>query len=258
MSRVHEQTVSDAFTRQAESFNRSPVANARQLLDQISELSHPSPNERWLELACGPGIIARRLAPLVAEVHGIDATPAMVELAEREARLQQLGNTSFSQGDATNLNAGDDHFDGVVSRFALHHIPVPARVWEEAHRVVRPGGRVVMVDHLGDAQTGDFAWAQEVERLRDPSHWANLRRDPLTRLGHRAGLELEAERILSMAFDFDDWLTRGQAGQEAARLVGRLIAERPSGTECFRLEPSPTGRMLQLQIWISAWRKPTA
>jgi SAM-dependent methyltransferase len=197
-------------------------------------------------------IIARRLAPLVADVDGVDATPAMIQLAQREAARQHQGNIHFQVGDITHLQALPDSYDGFVSRFALHHIPVPARVCEEAARVLKPGGRAVIVGHLADADADSFAWSQEVERLRDPSHWLSLSREAAAEIGQHAGLQLTDERVLNMDLDFQDWLHRGAAGPEAAALVTRLISQRPGGTECFRLRDS----ILQLRIWICTWQKP--
>jgi len=255
---VHDRTLTDAFSRQAEGFNRSPVANAESLLEEIIGLARPGPDERWLEAACGPGIISRRLAPLVSEVHGVDATPAMIQVAEREARREHLSNLSFQLGDATRLAAEPASYDGFIARFALHHIPVPARLFEEAFRVVRPGGRVVMIDHLADADGDSFAWSQEVERLRDPSHWATLSLEQARRLGRSAGLAPEGQLVTPMDMDFDDWLTRGASDPQAAALVRGLVNARPAGTECFRLREVAGRRALQLQIWIAAWHRPDA
>jgi hypothetical protein len=112
----------------------------------------------------------------------------------------------------------------------------------------------VIVDHLADAGADSFAWSQEVERLRDPSHWLSLSREAAVEIGRQAGLQLTDERTVNMDLDFQDWLNRGDAGPEAAALVARLINQRPGGTECFRLRENA----LQLRVWISAWQKPAA
>lgn len=252
---MHEDTVTEAFTRQAEAFNRSAVANADELLELILELAAPSSGEHWLEAACGPGIIARRLAPRVAEVRGIDATPAMVDLARREAARQGASNAYFELGDVTALACGDESFDGLVARFALHHIPAPRRLVHEAARVVRPGGRIVMVDHVADSDLDSFMWTQEVERLRDPSHWASLPLQALRELGSSADLQPVDERIVSMTLDFEDWLERGSAGPVAAELVRRLVDERSAGTARFRLGDEAGRRTLELSIWAASYAR---
>jgi ubiquinone/menaquinone biosynthesis C-methylase UbiE len=249
---MHEQTVVQEFTRQAETFNRAAVANAPGLLQALIDLAAPAAAERWLEAACGPGIIARALAPHVATVLGVDATPAMVELARREAA--GMGNLEFETGDATALALPDDSFDGAVARFALHHIPAPLRAVCELARVVRPGGKVILADHVADEDGDARAWAQEMERLRDPSHWASLTVGRLRELGRAARLELDAEHILPLHLDFDDWLARGSPGAGAAALVEQVLADRPQGSECFHVTHQEDGsRRLELRLWLARW-----
>lgn len=225
------------------------MANAQETLAGLVRFAAPSRDERWLEAACGPGLIARALAPLTGAVVGVDATPAMVELARREAA--GLANVAFALGDAAALEYGDGEFDGAVTRFSLHHIPVPSRVVAELARVVRPGGTVVIADHMVDDDLDSAAWETEVERLRDPSHWAALPLRRLRALGERAGLTLEKERIVPLALDYEDWLTRGGGPRS---LVDAALAQRPGGAECLRVAEG----VLHLRLWMARWVRPLA
>src|SRR4051794_29803804 len=241
---MHDETIISEFSGQADGFNRASVAHAPETTAALVEIAAPRAEERWIELACGPGIVARALAPHVARVEGVDLTPAMVELARREAA--GVPNVAFSVGDATGLAAADDAYDGAIARFVVHHLPVPARLVEEMARVVRPGGKVVLADHAGDDDGEALAWATEIERLRDPSHWASLPLARLRALG--AGLALEAEAVHPVALDFPDWLARGSGGRGAAALIERLLRE-PKGS-AFRVD----GRTHTLQMWLARFR----
>src|SRR4051812_10754161 len=205
------------FTHQAESFNRSQAANARETLEALVDLAEPKPGERWLEAACGPGLVTRALAPRTGSVHGVDLTPAMIELARREA--SGLPNVTFALGDATALDAPDAGFDGAITRFSIHHVPVPARLVEELARVVKPGGAVVLADHVADDDPDAAAWSQEIERLRDPSHWASLPLHRLRALG--AGMTLEEERLAPLSLGYADWLQRRTGAAAAPPLIQR-------------------------------------
>jgi 2-polyprenyl-3-methyl-5-hydroxy-6-metoxy-1,4-benzoquinol methylase len=252
----HDDVLAEEFTHQAGSFARSPVANDPQLLDLIVAAAQPRRADRWLDAACGPGIVSRRLARHVQAVHGIDATVAMVDLATREAEAAGLDNVSFSVGDSTALAYAAGSFDGAVTRFAIHHIPLPARLIDELARVVAPGGRIVLVDHLADDDQGAFAWATALERVRDPSHWATLTAADLRRLGEQAGLELLSEREQPMALDLGDWVARGSGARADQRLVAHALAQRPAGTERMRLLTRDGLPTLELAVSISAWRRP--
>ncbi|MBV9194577.1 MAG: methyltransferase domain-containing protein [Solirubrobacterales bacterium] len=248
---MHERTVVSEFTRQAESFNRSSAATDADLLDVIVALAAAQPTERWLEAACGPGLIARRLAPTAGAVEGVDMTPAMIDVARREAAAARLRNVTFSVGDATALDCPDRRYDGAVARFALHHIPLPGRLARELARVVAPGGRIVLADHLADPLPAVAAWSQEIERLRDPSHWSCLSRARLRDLCAAAGLELEREDVMPLELDFDDWLRRGGGGDAVRALVEEALADPPGPPECFRVFEREGRRILRLQVWVA-------
>jgi len=93
--------------------------------------------------------------------------------------------------------------------------------------VVRPGGHVVLADHLTDADGDAAAWHEEIERLRDPSHWASLTRERLLAAGDAAGLVLDEEQVVPLDLDFGEWLGRGSGGPGAAALIERLLGEAP-------------------------------
>jgi SAM-dependent methyltransferase len=243
-----EQIVGE-FIHQAETFAASAVAQSSRTLEEVLRLAAPRVDQRWLEVACGPGIISRQLAPRVAAIHGVDVTPAMIEVARREATAAGADNASFALGDATALDLPDSSFDGAITRFSLHHIPAPGRVLQELARVVRPGGAVVVADHLADEDAEAAAWSQEIERLRDPSHWGCLSLGRLRRLGTAAGLKLEDEALLPLELDFDDWLARGSGGPGARGVIDGLLADPPVGARSFAVQELGGRRTLGLRMW---------
>lgn len=249
---MHDQTTISAFTAQAEGFNASSAANHAGILDGILEFAAPASGERWLEAACGPGVVSRHLAPFAGSVTGFDLTPAMIELARREANAAGLDNAAFELADATALPVPDASFDGAVTRFSAHHIPLAGRLFAELARVVAPGGAIVVADHLADADPDAYAWSQELERLRDPSHWLSLTLDGAHRMADAAGLTVERELIIPLELDFDDWLARGQADPAGQALAERALAQRPPGADCFAVERRDDGgRALHLRVWVA-------
>ena len=181
----------------------------------------------------------------------------MIEKARAEAAAASIGNIDFSLGDATALALADDSFDGAVNRFSLHHIPVPQRLLEEMARVVKPGGWVVVSDMLADADGDAAAWREEIERLRDPSHWACLTRERLLAAAEMAGLVLDEERTIPLDLDYEDWLRRGSGGADAAPLIERLLSRPPAGVESFRVVGADSERRLLLRNSVSRWRVPS-
>jgi SAM-dependent methyltransferase len=255
MTCMYEESIRDEFTHQADSFARSPVPSMAETLGAVVEMVPADPEARWLETACGPAIVGRAIAARVGSVHGVDLTPAMVEKAAAEAAATGVGNIEFSLGDVTALSFDDASFDGAVNRFSLHHIPAPQRVLEEMARVVRPGGWVVVADHLTDADADAAAWHEEIERLRDPSHWACLTRERLLALGEGAGLSLDEEQVIPLDLDFGEWLGRGSGGPTAAALIERRLTEVPASAESFRVSGEGDERRLALRNSVTRWRR---
>jgi SAM-dependent methyltransferase len=253
---MYEDSIREEFTQQSKSFGKAAVMTSAETLGALVELTPADPSARWLELACGTGLVARGLAARVGSVAGVDLTPAMLEEAKQAAAEEGVGNVDFSVGDATALEFADGSFDGAVTRLSLHHIPAPNRVVAEMVRVVRAGGCVVVGDLVGDSDGESAAWREEIERLRDPSHWACQTPERLRRMGSAAGLVLEQERLIPLDIDFDDWLARGSGGRDAAPLVDELLAQRPEGAESFRVVDGKDGRRLQQRYWLGRWRRP--
>lgn len=254
---MYEESIRREFTHQSASFGKAPVMTSAETLGTLTDLLPADPDARWLEVACGTGLISRALAPKVGSVLGVDLTPAMLEQARDGAAEEGLAGVEFSLGDATDLaELPADSFDGSVTRLSLHHIPVPERVVAEMARVVRPGGWVVVSDIVGDADGEAAAWREEIERLRDPSHWACQTAERLRRMGEISGLELDEEKLIPIEIDFDEWLRRGSGGADSASLVDELLRRQPASAECFSVSTDERGRWLHQRYWLGRWRVP--
>ena len=100
-----------------------------------------------LEIGCGLGTDGAQFAKAGADYTGVDLTEAAVELARKRFEISKLPG-KFQTADAENLEFADESFDLVYSHGVLHHTPDTARAVREIHRVLRPGGRaVVMLYH---------------------------------------------------------------------------------------------------------------
>ena len=141
-----------------------------------------------LELAIGT---ARNLAFYPAEVTltGIELSPEMLAIGRR--RAEQLGRrVDLRVGDVQALELGDESFDTVVCTLGLCTIPDPRRAVAEARRVLRPGGRLLLLEHVRSPVRA----VRVVERLLEPLavRFAadHLTREPLDYLGAE-GFEID-------------------------------------------------------------------
>jgi ubiquinone/menaquinone biosynthesis C-methylase UbiE len=115
----------------------------------LAEIEFPA-QARVLEVGCGTGVLTRLLAgaPRVGSIVGVDPAPSLLRRA-RELTAG-LSGVEFRQADGRSLPFEDAAFDVVACDSALCHIPGPERALAEACRVLRPGGRLAVLD-------GDYA-----------------------------------------------------------------------------------------------------
>ncbi len=103
-----------------------------------------------LEIGCGLGTDGVQFARAGADYTGVDLTDAAVELAQKNFELLGLHGT-FRAADAENLDFANESFDLVYSHGVLHHTPETSRAISEVHRVLRPGGRAVVMLYYRDS-----------------------------------------------------------------------------------------------------------
>lgn len=154
------------------------------------------PASRVLEAGVGtgislPGYHARH------RITGIDLSPDMLERAERRVERRRLTNVEAIRNmDAGNLTMNDASFDAVVAMYVMTVVPEPDRVLNEFARVVRPGGRLVLVNHFAaEKSDSPVAWIERMlSRFAAKLGWEpNF---PITRItGHPELRLLEKRRL---------------------------------------------------------------
>ena len=98
------------------------------------------------DLGCGTGQLAEIVAPYVRRVIAVDSSPDMLDAARQ--RLGGAGNVDVRQGDLENLPLEPGELDAAMLSLVLHYSPSPPKALSEVARVLRPGGRVLVVDML--------------------------------------------------------------------------------------------------------------
>jgi ubiquinone/menaquinone biosynthesis C-methylase UbiE len=104
-----------------------------------------------LDVGCGDGLLASRLAERCAEVTGIDRDPRMIALARSRAN----GRTRFIEADFLTYPPAPNSFDFVCANTSLHHMEFAAALTTMA-RVLRPGGRLAVIGLAADQSLADL------------------------------------------------------------------------------------------------------
>ncbi|GAB3235529.1 class I SAM-dependent methyltransferase [Glycomyces halotolerans] len=165
---------------------------------------------RSLEVAIGTGLNLKHY-PDDIKLAGLELSPAMLEGARR--RAADLGiEADLRLGDAQRLEFPDASFDTVVCTFSLCAIPDDAKAVEEMVRVLRPGGLLLLADHV----VATSAWIRGLQRVIEicsvPTAGEHFRRRPIRHV-RAAGLAIEAH-------------DRFKTG-----LIERLAARKPAASE---------------------------
>jgi ubiquinone/menaquinone biosynthesis C-methylase UbiE len=207
--REHLDKIRNRFTRTAESFADFALSRRADETEKVAaaataSLANPSASIA-ADLGCGPGTLVRALAPYLARAIGVDFTPAMLVRARREASRAGLANLTFVCADAGALPFADASLDLVSCGYTLHHLLAPAQVLCEMARVVRPRGRVAIVD-LVVPEGADADVHNHIERVRDPSHATTFGAAGLRRLLPQVGLRILAAQQHHRQREFDEWM----------------------------------------------------
>ena len=154
-----------------------------------------SRGERVLDVGCGPGFLCESIAEIVGSdgaVVGIDISSDLIELCRRRSPPKWL---SYAVGDATQLAQPDASFDAVVCTQVAEYVPDVGRVLSEAFRVVKQGGRVVLVA---------TDWDTVIWHSESPDRMALILKSWESHCAHPRLPRSLAARLVSAGFRFDE------------------------------------------------------
>jgi SAM-dependent methyltransferase len=155
----------------------------------VADLAGVASGDRVLDVGCGPGGAAREASRRGAKVTGVDPAPLMLGLARGLSRRRAGHEITFLEGTAEALPLQDQAVTVAWAVSSAHHWgDVPAGL-REIHRVLQPGGRLVIAEQLSQAGTGHrgrhgftAARAAEVAAAADAAGFTDTRHE-----AHRAG-----------------------------------------------------------------------
>jgi ubiquinone/menaquinone biosynthesis C-methylase UbiE len=214
------------FGKTAAAYVSSTTHASGEDLERLIAVAAPQPGERVLDLGCGVGHTLRRIAPLVAFAAGADATIEMMQ-AGRDT-VVTAPNAAFAQSDATALPFADASFDLATCRLAAHHFTDVAAAFRDVRRVLRPGGRFVLVDNYAPDDPALDMFINELETLRDASHVRNHTIAGWRELLEDAGLRTSvASELMTTKITTEGWLERSQTPPDRAAEVRRRLRDAP-------------------------------
>lgn len=137
---------------------------------------HLHPTDVVLDYACGTGIITHELAGHVKEIHGIDISSKMIEVAERRAGELKVDNVHYAQATIFSERWGEESFDAILAFSILHLLEEPHEVMRRIHTLLKPGGFFISATPcLGEKRTLLGVLMSLVSKTGFVPHLTNLR-----------------------------------------------------------------------------------
>jgi 2-polyprenyl-3-methyl-5-hydroxy-6-metoxy-1,4-benzoquinol methylase len=239
MTNSHDDNLARAFDSQAPKFEVAPVQSDPAALARLVDEAGFPPDALVLDAGCGPGLVSRALLDAGCRVVGVDLSHEMIERARNRCRCDderaRFLQISVFDGSLDPLAP----FDAVLSRYVLHHVESAQAFLVRQIDLLRPGGIVVVNDHVTDPDPAIAAHHAAIEIARDRTHTRNLTGGELVDLFASAGL-IEI-RYVEEAFtlDFDEWFDRGTPTEAKATVRSRLLDGPP--TRSFQPQLRPDG-----------------
>jgi ubiquinone/menaquinone biosynthesis C-methylase UbiE len=166
------------------------------------------PDAVALDMGCGGGHAAFRLAPLVNTVVAYDLSETMLTVVADEAERRGLDNVVTKLGAAESLPCPSASFDVAVTRYSVHHWQDVPTGLAQMHRVLKPGGMAIFMDVITPGVPLLDTWLQSLELLRDPSHVRNASLAEWRAALSAAGFKVGQATKFRLRLDFASWIER--------------------------------------------------
>lgn len=233
--------VKASFGPNAQQYSSSRGHSNSAALEELVAKVAPQGSDSLLDIGTGAGHTAIAFAPYVASVVAFDLTPQMLAETERNAAAKGVANLTTQQGAAENLPFPPSSFDIVVCRLTTHHFANLSQAVGEMARVLKTGGKLVIVDTTVPEDKELDRQVNEIELLRDPSHVRNYPTSEWRTLLENARLKVsEVEQSYYTEdgkMDFGVWTKRiGTSPENITRLRDLFHSATPALIETLQIE----------------------
>jgi len=238
MSKKHKEAIQKQFARTVELFSKTCVRDTPEIQAEKVAFARPQPGDLSLDVACGPGELVLGLAPRVKFARGVDLTLEMLRQAGEFRGQRQVPNACFDLGEVECLPYPDTSFDLVSCQCSIHHFEKPRIAVQEMLRVMKPQGRMMVIDTLAPEIDSKFELHNRIERVRDPSHTQSLRLTTFLQWFDELGLEIARQALKRRERSFNQWMRRAGLEPKHKRYVeARTLLENSLANDAAGFSP---------------------
>ena len=205
---THDATVLEQYDSRAQAYLASAVHAGGADLDRMAAVIGSRPEAVALDMGCGGGHVAFRMAGVVKKVVAYDLSAPMLETVAAEAHKRGLDNIVTKRGAAETLPCPSAAFDVVATRYSAHHWGAFADGLAQMRRVSKADGLGLFMDVVSPGVPLLDTWLQTLELLRDPSHVRNASLDEWRATLASLGFAIEEVATYKVRLDFGSWIER--------------------------------------------------
>ncbi len=237
----HDQELAEAFDSQAPKFECAPIQSDPAALARLVGVAGLPADRLVLDAGCGPGLVSAAFLAAGHRIVGVDLSREMIERARKRC-ADYHERARFMQVSLFDRSVEDPGpFDATLSRYVLHHVVDPAAFLARQVELLKPGGVLVLCDHVTDPDPAIAEHHNAIEVARDKTHTRNLTGGEMVDLVAALGLVSISLAEESFVLDFDEWFDRSTPSAAKEVVRDRLLS-RPT-IRAFRPTPLPGGEV---------------
>ncbi len=238
MDKGFKEKVKEQFARTADRYVHDEGFAHGDDLTEAARLLNPTTDDLMLDVATGGGHTSLFFAPKVRSVVASDLTMQILKKAQ-EFISEEGGveNITFREADAEDLPFPAGSFTILTCRIAPHDFPDVPQALREFFRVLRRGGRMVIIDTLlpQDPEIADFY--QTMEKMRDPTHVQAFTEEQWLAMAKEAGfIDLQTQKF-PKTHDFITWAKRSGLDRQGVQRLNKYFIDAPQKVhDYFQIE----------------------
>lgn len=204
----HHALTKQQFGDQAQAYLTSQVHTQGNDLLRLAQWLNDDTDALVLDLGCGAGHASFVAAAASREVVAYDLSEKMLDVVRVAASERQLANISTAHGAAEELPFDENAFDVVISRYSAHHWHDVPQALREVKRVLKPGGKFILMDITTPGRPVLDIFLQTIEVLRDPSHVRNYSPAEWLQMAQQSGMSVQKLLTDRLALEYNSWVER--------------------------------------------------
>ncbi len=234
-------STNNGFTENADLYRTSLAHSETPDLESCLESLPPIPGLSVLDIGTGSGHSAFFFAKKQAHTFAVDINDEMLRVAQEESDKLTL-SIRFLKCPAEDLMFDDQAFDLVTCRLAAHHFENLEGFLQEAHRVLRPNGTLLLIDNVVPEEPQAADWLNQYEAERDPTHQRCLTAQEWNSLIQSHGFEVQKTEPFKKRLLFQAWMERMGHSVQAQETFWQRLNQAPESAKRFW---SPKGDSLE-------------